>query len=207
MISSSNADLGTKRGDFTYQYSVTDPDGDTVNVVEKIDGKTIATKNAITLGATQTLSVSGNTFTALTNAKHTITITATDSAGNSAVRTLTFTKSIAGFVTSIANAVIALIAAIITAFVIPWIRSKTTAAQFEKIKMWVTVAVEAAEQLYTGSGRGAEKKAYVVEFLNSKGFKIDAETLDKLIEAAVFNLPDYFVVNGIPAEQINGNKE
>ena len=64
--------------------------------------------------------------------------------------------------TSIANAVIALIAAIITAFVIPWIRSKTTAAQFEKIKMWVTVAVEAAEQLYTGSGRGAEKKAYVV---------------------------------------------
>ena len=55
-------------------------------------------ENAITLGATQTLSVSGNTFTALTNAQHTITITATDSAGNSAVRTLTFTKSIAGFV-------------------------------------------------------------------------------------------------------------
>ena len=98
VISGSNADLGIKRADFTYQYSVTDPDGDTVNVVEKIDGKTIATKNAIALGATQTLSVSGNTFTALTNAKHTITITATDSAGNSAVRTLTFTKSIAGFV-------------------------------------------------------------------------------------------------------------
>lgn len=98
VISGQNADLGVKREDFTYQYSVTDPDGDTVNVVEKIDGKTIATKNAITLGATQTLSVSGNTFTALTNAKHTITITATDSAGNSAVRTLTFTKSIAGFV-------------------------------------------------------------------------------------------------------------
>ena len=99
--------------------------------------------------------------------------------------------------TSIANAVIALIAAIITAFVIPWIRSKTTAAQFEKIKMWVTVAVEAAEQLYTGSGRGAEKKAYVVEFLNGKGFKIDkidAATLDNLIEAAVFDLPEYFVV-------------
>lgn len=98
VISGSNADLGIKRADFTYQYSVTDPDGDTVNVVEKIDGKTIATKNAITLGATQTLSVAGNTFTALTNAQHTITITATDSAGNSAVRTLTFTKSIAGFV-------------------------------------------------------------------------------------------------------------
>ena len=96
--------------------------------------------------------------------------------------------------TSIANAVIALIAAIITAFVIPWIKSRMTAAQFEKIKMWVTVAVEAAEQLYTGSGRGAEKKAYVVEFLNGKGFKIDAATLDNLIEAAVFDLPEYFMV-------------
>ena len=96
--------------------------------------------------------------------------------------------------TSITNAVIALIAAIMTA------------AQFEKIKMWVTVAVEAAEQLYTGSGRGAEKKAYVVEFLNSKGFKIDAETLDKLIEAAVFNLPDYFTISGIPADT-DSNKE
>jgi hypothetical protein len=103
VISGSNADLGIKRADFTYQYSVTDPDGDTVNVVEKIDGKTITTKNAITLGATQTLSVSGNTFTALTNAKHTITITATDSAGNSAVRTLTFTKSIAGFVITLST--------------------------------------------------------------------------------------------------------
>lgn len=103
VISGSNADLGTKRGDFTYQYSVTDPDGDTVNVVEKIDGKTIATKNGITLGATQTLSVAGNTFTALTNAQHTITITATDSAGNSAVRTLTFTKSIAGFVITLST--------------------------------------------------------------------------------------------------------
>ena len=103
MISGRNANLGTKRGDFAYQYSVTDPDGDTVNVVEKIDGKTIATKNAITLGATQTLSVSGNTFTALTNAKHTITITATDSAGNSAVRTLTFTKSIVGFVITLST--------------------------------------------------------------------------------------------------------
>ena len=57
--------------------------------------------------------------------------------------------------------------------------------------MWVTVAVEAAEQLYVGSGRGAEKKAYVVQFLQEKGFTLDPDSLDKLIEAAVFNLPEY----------------
>ena len=98
VISGQNADLGVKRQDFTYEYSVTDPDNDVVNVVEKIDGNTIATKNNVSLGSTLTLSVAGNAFTALTNAQHTITITATDSAGNSATRTLTFTKSISGFV-------------------------------------------------------------------------------------------------------------
>ena len=109
-------------------------------------------------------------------------------------------------ITTIIEALAALIAAVISSFVIPWIKSKTSVAQFETIKLWAEAAVEAAEQIYTGSGRGAEKKAYVVEFLNSKGFKIDAETLDKLIEAAVFNLPDYFTISGIPADT-DSNKE
>ena len=108
--------------------------------------------------------------------------------------------------TPIVEAIVALVAAVITAFVIPWLKGKIDADKLEEIELWVTVAVEAAEQLYTGSGRGAEKKAYVVEFLNSKGFKIDAETLDKLIEAAVFNLPDYFTISGIPADT-DSNKE
>lgn len=98
VISGANADLGVKRAGFTYEYSVTDPDADVVNVVERIDGAVHATKNNVELGETQTLSVIDDSFTALSNAIHTITITATDSAGNSAVRTLTFTKSIAGFV-------------------------------------------------------------------------------------------------------------
>lgn len=103
VISGQNADLGVKREDFTYEYSVTDPDKDVVNVVEKIDGSTFNTRNNIALGATLTLSVSGNTFTGLTNAQHTIEIVATDSAGNSATRTLTFTKAINSFVISLSE--------------------------------------------------------------------------------------------------------
>lgn len=98
VISGANADLGVKREGFAYEYSVTDPDADVVNVVEKIDGAVHATKNNVKLGETQTLSVIDDSFTALSNAIHTITITATDSAGNSAVRTLTFTKAIDGFI-------------------------------------------------------------------------------------------------------------
>ena len=93
--------------------------------------------------------------------------------------------------TPIVEAIVALVAAIITAFVIPWLKGKIDADKLEEIELWVTVAVEAAEQLYVGSGRGAEKKAYVVQFLQEKGFTLDPDSLDKLIEAAVFNLPEY----------------
>lgn len=101
-------------------------------------------------------------------------------------------------ITSIVEAVLALIGAVITVFVIPWLKSKTDAAKLEKIKMWVTVAVEAAEQLYVGSGRGAEKKAYVLEFLKSKGFNLEWDEIDAMIEAAVFNLPKY--IEGVLVE-------
>lgn len=101
VISGQNGDMGVKRAGFTFEYSVTDPDGDIVNVVERIDGNTIATKSNVTLGATQTAQINGNTFTALSNAQHTLTVTATDSAGNSAVRTMTFTKAIDGFVVTL----------------------------------------------------------------------------------------------------------
>ena len=60
--------------------------------------------------------------------------------------------------TPIVEAIVALVAAVITAFVIPWLKGKIDADKLEEIELWVTVAVEAAEQLYVGSGRGAEKK-------------------------------------------------
>ena len=88
-------------------------------------------------------------------------------------------------ITAIVNAAIALLAAIITAVVIPWLRSRTTAAQRENIETWVQIAVAAAEQIFKGSGRGAEKKQYVEAFLFDKGLKIDGESMDAMIEAAV----------------------
>ena len=93
--------------------------------------------------------------------------------------------------TPIMEAIIALVVAVITAFVIPWLKGKIDADKLEQIKLWVTVAVEAAEQLYNGTGRGEEKKAYVVKFLQEKAITQDPDSLDKLIEAAVFNLPEY----------------
>ena len=102
-------------------------------------------------------------------------------------------------ITPVVNALIALVAAVVTAFVIPWLKQKISAEKLAQYSEWVTIAVQAAEQIYAGSGRGAEKKAYVLEFLKSKGFTLDMDSIDKLIEAAVYDLPKYI---GIPAEAV-----
>lgn len=91
-------------------------------------------------------------------------------------------------ITIIIEAVFALIAAVITAVVIPYIKSRTTAQQQAEINAWVRIAVAAAEQIYTGSGRGAEKKAYVVNWLAEHGVSVDEDELDAMIEAAVYAL-------------------
>lgn len=88
------------------------------------------------------------------------------------------------------NAFIALVAALVSAFLIPWIKANTTAKQREQMMVWVEIAVHAAEQLYKGSGRGAEKKEYVMQFLADKGYTADLNEIEAAIEAFVlqFNI-------------------
>lgn len=90
--------------------------------------------------------------------------------------------------TPIVNAVIALIAAIVTTFLIPWIKSKIDAAKLAQIVEWVGIAVRAAEQIYNESGMGEKKKQYVLDFLADKGFTLDSNSINAMIEAAVKNL-------------------
>ncbi len=72
--------------------------------------------------------------------------------------------------------------------VIPYIKSRTTAQQQAEINAWVKIAVTAAEQIYRGSGRGEEKKAYVLNWLAEHGITLDEDRIDALIEAAVYEL-------------------
>ena len=90
--------------------------------------------------------------------------------------------------TPIVNAVIALIAAIITTFLIPWIKSKIDAAKLAQIVEWVGIAVRAAEQIYNESGMGEKKKQYVLDFLADKGFTLDPNSINAMIESAVKEL-------------------
>ena len=91
-------------------------------------------------------------------------------------------------ITVIVEAVITLIVAVITAVVIPYIKAKTTAQQQAQIKTWVKIAVTAAEQIFRGSGRGTEKKEYVLEWLSEHGIVVDESRIDAMIEAAVYEI-------------------
>ena len=91
-------------------------------------------------------------------------------------------------ITEIVSAVIALIVAVITYFVIPLLRQKVEAGKLERIEKWVKTAVEAAEMIYKGSGLGDQKKAYVLKFLAEKGYTMDIDSIDSMIEAAVHEL-------------------
>ena len=89
--------------------------------------------------------------------------------------------------TPVINAFIALVAALITAFVIPWIKRNTSAKDREEFLKWVEIAVAAAEQLWD-STQGEEKKKAVVAFLREKGFTFSESEIDSAIEAAVLKL-------------------
>ena len=87
-------------------------------------------------------------------------------------------------ITPIIEAVAALIGVIVTCVLIPFIKSKTTASQQAEINAWVKIAVSAAEQIFKGSGRGEEKKQYVIAWLKERGVTVNENELDALIEGA-----------------------
>ena len=72
-------------------------------------------------------------------------------------------------ITPVIEAVIALVAAVVTCFIVPCLKARYGAEKLAEIEKWVRIAVEAAEQIFVGSGMGEQKKAFVLEFLANKG--------------------------------------
>ena len=90
--------------------------------------------------------------------------------------------------TALVTALIGVIAAIAARYAIPYLKEKWGEAKFNNVAKWVEIAVGAAEMIYKESGMGQQKKAYVIQFLNKKGFSVDYDTIDNLIENAVLEL-------------------
>ena len=81
-----------------------------------------------------------------------------------------------------------LIFAVCSAFLIPYLKAKLGDENFATLKNWVKIAVQAAEMIFKESKMEEQKKEYVLEFLKTKGYKVDTEAINNLIESAVLDL-------------------
>lgn len=85
--------------------------------------------------------------------------------------------------------VISVATAIVTAYLIPFLKSQTKTRQQEEILQMVNIAVRAAEQsLANGKVKKTDVITFVTTWLEERGIKITDEQLDKLIEAAVYSM-------------------
>lgn len=89
--------------------------------------------------------------------------------------------------TPIFQAIIALLAAIVTYKLIPWIRSKTSETQYENLKTAARITVFAAEQVFK-NGSNEDKLEYAVKELERFGFSLDFDELRSAVEQAVYEM-------------------
>ena len=86
-------------------------------------------------------------------------------------------------------ALIPVLGAIITGFVIPFIKEKIGNEKLTKYAYWASMAVQCAEMIFAENGMGKSKKEYVIDFLNKmfnkKKVVITPEQIEVLVEAAV----------------------
>lgn len=94
-------------------------------------------------------------------------------------------------ITNIIITLIGLLLTVITAVVVPWLRTKFTANQIDIIRQLATVAVYAAQQLYT-SEQAQEKKDYAIEYIKAEleKYKIvfSEEAISAYIEGTLKNI-------------------
>lgn len=101
--------------------------------------------------------------------------------------------------TPIIQALIGLLATIITVKVIPWIKARTTNEQQEGLRALIRTLVYAAEQIY-GAGKGAEKLDYVIAQLAAKGYKVARCDIEAAVGEYLNGITPVLIAEDIPKE-------
>lgn len=102
--------------------------------------------------------------------------------------------------TTIINAIIGLLAALVTYRLIPWIKAKTNNEQQAYIRALVKAGVYAAEQIYNTDGMGRAKMDYVKKWMQQHGYDINVTEIEAAVSEYI-NPPARPVVN-IPVEPL-----
>lgn len=100
---------------------------------------------------------------------------------------------------TIALAIISIAGALVSAYLVPWLKTKISAQDMETITFWVRFAVRCADQLFTPE-EWEKKKSYVMAYIIDKcaqlGLKLSEEDINTLIEASVNQLHHGGEING-----------
>lgn len=92
---------------------------------------------------------------------------------------------------TIALAIISIAGALVSAYLVPWLKTKISAQDMETITFWVRFAVRCADQLFTPE-QWEQKKQYVLGYIIEKaaalGIKLSEQDINILIESAVNSL-------------------
>lgn len=91
----------------------------------------------------------------------------------------------------ILKCVVSVAAALITAYLIPYIKARTSAQTQATITEIVAVAVKAAEQTMTMEGGKMKKEVVmdsVMNWLSLRGVKMTREQIDQLVECVVYEV-------------------
>lgn len=103
--------------------------------------------------------------------------------------------------------VVSLIISVGGGYLVKYLSARIGNENLTKYYEWVKIAVQAIEQIM-GAGNGAAKKAEVKLYIAKKlGDKVTPEDIDKLIEAAVYEMNLVLKTNGvvtIPAVEAKG---
>lgn len=87
--------------------------------------------------------------------------------------------------------VITVAIAVITRYLVPYIKTKIETEKINEVMRWVAEFVDAAEQVY-GAKTGKTKKEFVVDAIKKQcedlGINITEAQIEALIESAVFDL-------------------
>ena len=91
--------------------------------------------------------------------------------------------------TQIALMIISIVGALVSAYVIPYIKSKTTKSDWDKLIEFVKIAVRCANQIYTPE-QWEDKKKYVVNqvqafILTSLKIELTVDQINTIIEGVV----------------------
>lgn len=91
-------------------------------------------------------------------------------------------------ITKVTECVLTVIVLIVSAYVIPWLKTKISEEKLEELEKFCEQAVRAAEQLYTPEEYKL-KKAYVLSLINEQieklGIGLNEAEIDAIIEGIV----------------------